>query len=1546
MVSLAGLAAISHPRIARADTPVLPQGGTVVAGAASIARNGPDALDITTATQRTAINWQSFSIGIGDTVTINQPNASALTLNQVTGSDPSRIFGSLKSNGQVVLANSNGIWFGPGSHVDVAAIVASTATASTAALSAFAKGGALMLDQAGNARASIVNDGTISIAQEGLAGLVAPGVANNGVIAARMGHVVLASGTVATLDFYGDGLISFAVGGTVTARPTDPAGKALTAAVSNSGTIAAQGGTVLLTAATAKTVIDNTVNMSGVVVASAVSGQGGEIDLDGGTGTTTVSGQLLAGSTTAAGGAIHVTGQRVQLASTARLDAGGTTGGTIAVGGGVHGAGPVVHAIDVAIAGGASLRAPGTTGAGGTISVWSDGTTRVAASITALGALPGGFVETSGHVLDIGGISVTASEWLLDPYELDIDSAAAAGISSALATGGVTIVTSASGSSGGFGTANANGSDVVGGDIVVQAPISWSSRNTLSLNANYSIDVGAAITVSGAGSLLLNTNNGGSFNVNAPLSFAATGALSINGAGYTLINSIAGLNAMSLVGDYALASDLDFGSIPNFTPIGSSSSSPFAGTFEGLGHTIGNLTETDASGAGALGLFGFVQGGAISHLTFTGASITEAGTGAATQLGILAGSMIGGSVTGVSTQGSVAGTAGTTAGGMIGFLGSGASVTASTSAATVSGGNAGGLVGISAGGVIGASDASGFVTTTTGRAGGLVGYNYTNGTIIDSFATGTVSATGANATIGGLAGANGQEDAVSNYNSTLSSGTIINAYATGAVSDSGDAGYVGGLVGYNIVGITNAHATGSVLGAGNVGGLVGHNSNVFFQFVGTITNSYASGPVFGGSGTSPLNGFSPDAGGLVGFNEGLITGSAAFGSVNGSFQSGVAENVGGLVGENFAVTITNSYATGPVSGNGNLGGLVGLNEAAVSFSYAVGSVSGTGSFGGLVAQNSGQVAASYWTTDTTGQLSSAGGTGLTSAQLISGTLPGNFSSAVWVATPGALPYLSWQSGAPSLPGSASSETVSGTAFSAYGSTFGLSGAGLDIVIDGQDYVATTNGTGGYSKTIAATGSGAHEVTIVLTSGGSGSAFYDETTQPLSGINVYSGSVLLATEDISIAAAVNRLSQQAAHLTAGAGALDVSVGQSGIGITNGIGLVIEAAGTSASPLTVDLSSSSVADPLSALTVLGSRSIVFGTSPIYTTGNMDIASAGSIAFEGAIIAVGTAATLTVNAGGDVYFAQSAGTETQRLRNLTIRHANNVTVAHTAGALLVDLGQGRSLTINETATTDPVTGQIATTDATLWVDGFSTGGSASYDPSGRLASLVAGIAGTLSTGLHSLESDGDVSIFATAVDGRIVAGSNGANGTAATAGTLTVAAADVTNADLVATRSANIAAIDTIANTNITANVANVSAANLDSSNVAAGVITVNVGGYSGDQFSSPSLPNFGGGDPTRGGNSYNGQPVTNTIVQLASLTVPTNATNPKVGGSTDAGVSSADGDDSGGSSADRKKKNERKDKNGVEHVVATHTASAVRTYDAANQFLNKLLKSKTP
>ena len=102
----------------------------------------------------------------------------------------------------------------------------------------------------------------------------------------------------------------------------------------------------------------------------------------------------------------------------------------------------------------------------------------VAGTITARGPnSSGGTIETSGADVKIGVSSIDAGvggTWLVDPYDLTIDSAAANSISGALNAGtNVTEQTTASGASG-YGNQNPSGN----GDIFVQAPISWSTPTT------------------------------------------------------------------------------------------------------------------------------------------------------------------------------------------------------------------------------------------------------------------------------------------------------------------------------------------------------------------------------------------------------------------------------------------------------------------------------------------------------------------------------------------------------------------------------------------------------------------------------------------------------------------------------------------------------------------------------------------------------------------------------------------------------------------------------------------------------------------------------------------------------------------------------------------------------------------------------------------------------------------------------------------------------------------------------------------------------------
>ena len=194
--------------------------------------------------------------------------------------------------------------------------------------------------------------------------------------------------------------------------------------------------------------------------------------------------------------------------------------------------------------------------------------------------------------------------------------------------------------------------------------------------------------------------------------------------------------------------------------------------------------------------------------------------------------------------------------------------------------------------------------------------------------------------VGGLVGLN-------------SGGAVSNSQATGDVTGM-DAGaengkFVGGLVGYNYGGtISDSHASGTVTGHQNIGGLVGYN------YGGTISDSHASGTVTGHQ----------NIGGLVGYNYGGISDSHASGSVSGE------KSIGGLAGVNYGVTISNSHATGRVTGTGTselIGGLVGYNSGTISNSYATGAVTGDSEVGGLVGTNEGgTISTGHATGDVTG----------------------------------------------------------------------------------------------------------------------------------------------------------------------------------------------------------------------------------------------------------------------------------------------------------------------------------------------------------------------------------------------------------------------------------------------------------------------------------------------------------------------------------------------------------------------------------------------------
>src|SRR5262249_40278484 len=195
-----------------------PAGGTVVGGTATIQGEGGPAVTVNQSSGSAIINWNTFNIGVNESVRFNQPGASSVVLNRVTGGrGPSEILGTLTANGRVFVINRDGILFGPNAVVNTAGFLATTHAIKHSDFMA----GRYNFNTPGRPDASIVNQGRITATSGGFAALVAPGVRNTGTITATLGTVALVSGNSFTLDLYGDKLITLAVNDQIASKVID-----------------------------------------------------------------------------------------------------------------------------------------------------------------------------------------------------------------------------------------------------------------------------------------------------------------------------------------------------------------------------------------------------------------------------------------------------------------------------------------------------------------------------------------------------------------------------------------------------------------------------------------------------------------------------------------------------------------------------------------------------------------------------------------------------------------------------------------------------------------------------------------------------------------------------------------------------------------------------------------------------------------------------------------------------------------------------------------------------------------------------------------------------------------------------------------------------------------------------------------------------------------------------------------------------------------------------------------------------------------------------
>jgi len=416
-----------------------PADGVVTSGSGAISSSG-NVTSITQGSSKLAINWSSFNIASNETVNFIQPGRDSIALNRIVGSGATEIYGKLNANGQVFLLNPNGILFGVGASVNVGGLLASTLSLSDSDFTA----GNYRFTSTVNSTAGIVNQGNITAGDGGYIALLGSQVSNRGALAARLGNVTMAAGSDMTLDFAGDGLLSVRINQ-----------GSLQALVQNKQLIQADGGTVVMNAKTADSLIQAVVNNDGLIQANAVdtrdgrvmlvsdngqlqlnggiSAKGGQVVADAGNGDTVLQGRVDVSNASGQGGQVSLLGERVGLFGTAQVDASGRDGGgTVLIGGDFQGSNAAVrNASQTLVSANTQIDANSTgQGNGGRVIVWSDGATVAQGKINAKGGDgggDGGFVEVSGkQTLNFSSQVDTRAAYgkmgtlLLDPTDLDV----------------------------------------------------------------------------------------------------------------------------------------------------------------------------------------------------------------------------------------------------------------------------------------------------------------------------------------------------------------------------------------------------------------------------------------------------------------------------------------------------------------------------------------------------------------------------------------------------------------------------------------------------------------------------------------------------------------------------------------------------------------------------------------------------------------------------------------------------------------------------------------------------------------------------------------------------------------------------------------------------------------------------------------------------------------------------------------------------------------------------------------------------------------------
>ena len=456
-----------------------PLGGQVVGGSGGITQSGLK----TTIQQNSsalALDWQSFNVNNNEAVQFIQPDKNAIVLNRILGNSASQIFGRLDANGQVILVNPNGLFFGGSAVINVGGLLASGLDISP---TDFLNGDYVFSALEGS-EGAVINHGIIQAATGGSVSLLGRQVENVGFISAHLGAVNLVAAKEAVLSFDNDGLMGVKVNKAIL---QDELG--VNPALLNAGNIQAEGGRVLLSASVSQDVFSQAVNNGGLQTASSVVmhkdgsftlGAGANVVNSGSVDVSVSSSEMAGGqvvllgeninhsgsiqadaintqagsvelqakdtlllteNSTAStraelsglGGDIKLLGTNVGLFDETSVDARGANGGgSVFIGGDKEGQNAQIPNSEFIFIGGKSnIYADALfDGNGGKVIAFAEDTARIYGNLFARGGEEsgnGGFIETSGlkgfDILSSPDVSASFGEgglWLIDPFDIDI----------------------------------------------------------------------------------------------------------------------------------------------------------------------------------------------------------------------------------------------------------------------------------------------------------------------------------------------------------------------------------------------------------------------------------------------------------------------------------------------------------------------------------------------------------------------------------------------------------------------------------------------------------------------------------------------------------------------------------------------------------------------------------------------------------------------------------------------------------------------------------------------------------------------------------------------------------------------------------------------------------------------------------------------------------------------------------------------------------------------------------------------------------------------